>query len=335
MSGRRAIGLMALGLVVFWSIVLAYTFSQSWRQTEHLLSGGLRGARGVVWAREETVVVSEVGQPGTGGRLSWVSTEGNSRGTLLDGLPARADAAELIGAAGIAVAPQNGLLLVTGPCGAPLCSSLLRRDESTRVSTVARLSDAPSSRPWGVALGTDGAAYVSDAGTGALLKIPAAATATDASAVPLAQLGGDAIPAGVSPAPEGGVYVALIGRGQVVRVAPDGAVTTVLDGLTLPVAVARELDGHLLVLEMAARRADGADEPSSGRLLRVDLVSPTNREIVSSRLDRPNALALSPEGFAFVTTGGGLGHGSAGEGLVLQIRRVGPRPPPRSYFQFR
>ena len=61
-------------------------------------------------------------------------------------------------------------------------------------------------------------------------------------------------PHGVTVVADGGVYVADTYAGAVKRLSPEGAVTTVAQGLQLPVDVAQAADGSLLVADVGAHR---------------------------------------------------------------------------------
>src|SRR5438067_308005 len=85
-----------------------------------------------------------------------------------------------------------------------------------------------------------------------------------------------------------------------------------------PVDVGVAPDGQLLILE----QGQGAHD---GRLLRIDPARPEDRRVVSAALDRPAALAVATDGRAYVSLDGGDGAGE-----LIQIRRLGPQPTPRS-----
>lgn len=364
MGGRRAVALI-LGLVALFTVaVVGFAFTQQWRQSERLVAAGLRSPRGMAWIGEDLLVVAEAGladAAGRGdrstrqiatGRLSWTSAIGNSRGTMVDGLPGEYIGLldEVIGPAAVGLAPDGRLYTLTGQCQAPLCSALLARQPDGQLTTVADLrafarahpavsGAAPNdeSNPWGVAVASDGVVYVTDAAANSLLRIDP--RVSPASIAVHARLGENPVPTGIALGPDGALYVALFGplphpagAGSIVRVDDAGSVTSVVAGLTMPVGVGFEPDGHLLVLELA----DGYDPATgyragSGRLLRIGRADSNDRRTLSSGLDFPTALVVAPDGRVFVSNSGAFGRGASGQGEVLQIRRVGP-PPKRRVF---
>lgn len=316
MSGRRALGLMLLALAVLFAAANAYAFSQQWRQRERLVADGLRRPHGAVWMPDDALVVAEAGEVGRpdSGRLTHAAAE-SGRQTILDGLPSDRSG----GPTGIARAANGGLLIVTGPCAQPGCAALLGPDAAGDLVVLADLRRRPgaeqrrSARPWGLGLGADGAAYVTDAGTGELLRVDAGARPVVST---VASFGESAVPRGLALGPDGAVYVALFGAGAVVRVAPEGAVTTVADGLSGPIALGLDPEGRLLALEHTA-----------GRLVRIDRAGVGAPEVLARGLDGPTGMAVAPDGRVYVTVRGEAADGRPGQ--LLQIRRLGPIGPRR------
>jgi DNA-binding beta-propeller fold protein YncE len=289
MSGRRAIGLMMLILAGLFAAANVYAFSQEWRQRDRLIADGLRQPRGMVWMPDQAIVVAEAGLPGTpnSGRLTWASAS-SARQTMLDSLPSDDGG----GPVALELGPA-GLLVLTGPCGQPRCSSLLGPDANGELAVLAAM---PGRSPWGLALSADGVAYVTDRAAGELLRIGQGAEPAVA-----ARFGPGSDPRGIALGPDGAVYVALLGAGSVARVDAGGGVSTAVGGLAQPIAVGLDPEGRLLVLEQGA-----------GRVTRAG-------EVVARDLEVPSGLLVAPDGRTYVTTAGQL----------LQIRRLGPVGPRR------
>jgi sugar lactone lactonase YvrE len=347
MSGRRALGLMVAILFVVGLAVAGVVASRGWRQNERLVAAGLRSPRGIALMPEDGLIVAEAGLPDVRGRadparratntgrLTWIAED--SRGTLRDGLPGEyvGQTDELSGASAIVPAGGGRILMLFGACEASPCRALHALD---RDGSLSRLVDfaAPlagraanaSANPWGLAVRPDGVAFVSDAAAGDLVRVEIAGAS--ATAQPAAAFGSASDPRGVAIGPDGAVYVALFGPGRIERVGQDGAISTVASGLTRPIALGFEPEGTLLVLEFASGGdAVGGFPARSGRLVRLDLARPDERQVISANLDYPTALLVAPDGRAYVANGGFHRSGPTGE--LLQIRRLGPRPP-RPWF---
>jgi len=292
MSGRRALGLVLLMMVLFGLVVGYVTVSGSWRQRERLVAPGLRAPRGVALMPDDSMVVAEAGTDRLAGRLTWIAED--SRGTLYD---------RLTGATAVVVAPDRRILVLMGSCDQPGCRSLQALDKSGRLTPLAELG----AEPVGLAVGPDGAAYVSDAASGDVTKV--SPSIVPGGQVRLTSFGPGALPRGLVVGPDGALYAALGGLGRLVRIAPDGTVSVIAEGLDAPVGVGFEPTGKMLVLERT-------------RLIRIDPAKPTERTVVSANIAQPTSLLVAPDGRAYVTAG----SGETGE--LLQIRRLGPQPPP-------
>lgn len=280
---------MLLILAGLFAAANVYAFSREWRQRERLVADGLRQPRGMVWMPDEAIVVAEAGIEGVSnsGRLTWASAS-SARLTMLDGLPSD----DRGGPVGLAFG-QAGLLVLMGPCAQPRCASLLGPDAAGQLVAIA---DLAGRSPWGLALGADGAAYVTDRRASELLRVEPGAAPTV-----LARFWDGAEPRGVAIGADGSLYVALFGRGTVAKVARSNEVSVAADGLDQPIAVGFDPEGRMLVLEQG-----------SGRLIRAG-------EVVASDLVTPTGLMVAPDGRTYVTAAGQL----------LQIRRLGPVAPRR------
>jgi glucose/arabinose dehydrogenase len=300
---------MLLVLAVLFLAANAYAFSQQWRQRERLVADGLRRPRGAVWMPDDALVVAEAGDPSRpdSGRLTRAAAE-SGRQTILDNLPSDANG----GPTGIARAADGSVLIVTGGCAGRRCASLLGPDRAGELVVLADLRQRPGAgeraRPWGLALGADGAAYVTDAGTGELLRIVTGAAPPSVSV--LASFGDGASPRGLALGPDGALYVALAGQGALVRVTPGGAVATVAAGLAEPIAVGLDPEGRVLALERG------------GQLVRLE--PDGARAVLARDLDRPTGVAVAPDGRVYVTLRGEATELPYRTGQLLQIRRLGP-----------
>ena len=347
MSGRRAIGLMMLILAGLFGAANLYAFSQEWRQRERLVADGLRQPRGMVWMPDQAIVVAEAGLPGTpnSGRLTWASAS-SARQTMVDALPSD-DAG---GPVALALGPA-GLLVLTGPCAQPRCASLLGPDANGQLTVLAELKGRS---PWGLALGTDGAAWVTDRASGELLRVPDIGV-PDSGAPPPAPpgsskeeargedakataAGGDAAgrtaDAGAGSARDAGaaatrmpVVVARFGPSSDPRgiaLGPDGAVYVALFGVGTVARVGP--DGAVATAVAGLTQPVGVGVDSGGRLLVLEAAgqvvrvgSDGQRELFARDLDAPSALLVAPDGRTYVTAAGQL----------LQVRRLGPVGPRR------
>jgi hypothetical protein len=187
---------------------------------------------------------------------------------------------------------------------------------------------------------TAGELHVADAGGNALYRVDRRTGAVRLvtvfaglpSALPNPSRGGafelDPVPTGVASGPDGGAYVGLLsgfpfpsGGAQVVRVAPDGAVTTVADGLTTVVDLAFGRDGALYVLEFASGFDLGPEAQgwrrSTGRILRLG--ADGSRRVVADGLDQPFGMAVGRRGDVYVTERTNTTPAEGAQGRVLRF----------------
>ena len=367
MSGGRALALMALILIGFFGIVWAIVATGQWRQSEQLLAAGLRSPGAAVIMPDGAVIVAEAGLPvniasgtqangpiqTTSGRLTWSRSTG-ARGNYLENLPSQYDPATgmVSGPRAVALLPDGQLLLLMGQCADPRCISLLTIDREGHMTTTADLrlsADArtPSADPIDVLLDPGGTvAYVTDRGRGLLLAVPLGTSSPQARV--LTQFAQDQIPGGMTFAADGSLLVAVAPRdtgtiassnrtaanGAIVRIDSKGTIIPLLDGFGQVIDIAEQKDGTLLVLERGDAGTDTIGRTRrGGQLSLIDPARPTERTVVTSNVQEPTALFLAPDGRVFVSS---LGPPSSRltdpVGEVLQIRRLGPKPPPRRYI---
>ena len=365
MSGGRALALIAIIMIGFFGVVWAIIATGQWRQSEQLLAAGLRSPGAAVFMPDDAVIVAEAGTPmsvGTGtqtnepiqntsGRLTWSRSTG-ARGNYLENLPSQFDPTTgmVSGPRALALLPDGQLLLLMGQCADPRCNALLTISREGQTTIVADLRTPGDTRnlapdPIDMLLSPDGTvAYVTDRGRGLLLAVQLGANAPESRV--LTRFSPDLAPGGVTFASDGSLLVALAPRisgaavgnrpagGAIVRIeARTGIVTPVLDGFGQAIDVAQQTDGSLLVLERGEATGDATGRARrGGQLSLIDPTRPTERTVITTNFQEPTALFLAPDGRVFVSS---LGPPSSRltdpVGEVLQIRRLGPKPPPRRY----
>jgi NHL repeat len=147
-------------------------------------------------------------------------------------------------------------------------------DRSGTIRTVAEFR-----QPTALAYDASGNLYVSEL-LGGVLRRDATTGSTTAYA-------GFQQPHGLAVAPDGSVYVADTFNNRVRKIAPDGAITTLADGLGQPNDVAVGPDGHIY----AAVYTDNA----------VVRITPTGSVTTVARSVGPSSVAVAPDGTVYVT----------------------------------
>lgn len=189
---------------------------------------------------------------------------------------------------------------------------------------------------FGMALGADGKLYVADAGGNALYRVDPATGQRELVATfaglpaqePNPRRDGkserDPVPTGVAVAPDGSVYVGLLGAEpvpggtKVVRVASDGSVRDAATGLTFVGDVTVGPDGNLYVTEIASGIDTSKEEPVPlpGRVLRV--LADGTKQVVADGLAFPLGTAFNRDGDMYVA----VNAISPSDGQVLKFARV-------------
>ncbi|HYI24008.1 MAG TPA: hypothetical protein VD767_01240, partial [Thermomicrobiales bacterium] len=116
------------------------------------------------------------------------------------------------------------------------------------------------------------------------------------------------VPAGITPSPPGGAYVAIVGAppyptgtSKIVSIAPDGAVSDVWTGLTAAASVAVDLDGTLYALELGVPQSLVPPylASQSGRIVRQ--IGPDASALVAQNLGAPSFLEIGSDGGIYVS----------------------------------
>ncbi|MBL91152.1 MAG: hypothetical protein CMH56_04975 [Myxococcales bacterium] len=154
-------------------------------------------------------------------------------------------------------------------------------DPAATTFSATALGEFGLKEPTGLALGSDGSLYVTDAFLNAVKKIDPQQNVTDIGS-------GFSMPRGIALAADGSVYVADAGNALVKKVAPDGTITTVGDGFTSPEGVAIGPDGSLFIADSGAYTVTHIKPDGTSTQITYDE-------------DGPCGLAVSPQGDLYVS----------------------------------
>lgn len=267
------------------------------------------------------------GPPGTRGYSGQVTkvAPGGAQSVVTSGLPSYSEG---VGPTGVVYAAGALWITVGGaaaPAGlAPLNyeATILRIDPASGiVNTTADIganerANNPDGtdvnpNPYGLALAADGQLYAADAGGNTIYRLnpttwalSLAKVLPQVSAAPNAPPTLHAVPTGVGADLAGNVLIGELpgeltpGAGQVVRMAPDGSLTTVAHGLTTVTGVAVGPDKQIYVSQLIGGFGPGG--PTPGNVVRV-LPNGTT-EVVADNLPTPQGLAFDAAGNLFVAT---------------------------------
>ena len=319
--------------------------------------GLLAGPDGDIWVidsglggeQEIESISLETGQPATAtvgdtARIVRVSAEGEQ--TVVTELPSIMMGQEASGGARLALIGEtvyatNGVWAEFNSGEAlPLMASVVRL-EGDAVSEVANLwtfenAENPDgfireSHPYGLAAGSDGMLYLTDAGANTLFRIDPESGETTLLATfegvpgPLPNPGrggakeADPVPTGVVAADDGTVYVSLLpgfpftpGSSKVVAVSPAGDVSDYATGLTMVTDLKMGPDGALYAVQFGKFGEQGPT-PASGAVVRIQ---DGESETVMDGLSFPTALAFGEDGSAYLTVNG---VGAPGSGEVVSV----------------
>ena len=307
------------------------------------VSAGLPGPVAVAVAPDGGVFVGtdadRVRRIGRDGTISTAVGTGEP-GFSGDGGPA--DRAELFGPIGIAACPDGSLSVADSGNNrirridaAGLITTVAGTGEPGSVMAGGPATEADLAQPTGIAVGPDGACYVTEPLTHRLRRIaPEGTVDVVAGGIDVADVTGDGGPAvlatldmpyGVAVGPDGSVYVADFAGGCVRRVAPDGTITTVAgnggngfsgDG------------GPAVLAELAGPQDVVVDR--DGALFIADSANHRVRRVRSERNDHDGGRAAGPEPKPPRGAAGAPRGGSSGCDCQTCVRlrrpRSGPRP---------
>lgn len=310
-----------------------------------IVAGGLTNPRGFTWAEDGTLYVALAGTGGPnlptedaaivesfGGFLGGPSAAvarvvDGCPVTVADGLPSYVDGTgAVIGVSDVAI--LGGQLYATVDGGGAVHGNpdqpagLYRINADGTFAVVADLSawmranpvaerpvavdDDPDGEVWHLLPAADQSAFwVVESNQEQLLRI-----SPEGEVTRVADLSAEypAVPTGIAPAPDGGVYVGFLtafpfpdGAAKVVHVAPDGTVTDHWTGLTAVVALALGPDDALYALEMVTGsiEEDPFILPDTGRIVRQ--TGPDTLEVVAEGLNFPIGLDIGPDGALYVS----------------------------------
>jgi sugar lactone lactonase YvrE len=297
------------------------------------IASGLTNPRAIAVEPDGALLVAEAGTGADDGRVARVDRAGRAT-VLLERLPSFPyTPSEIVGPAAVRPGP-DGLYVLLGLGRDERRSGGLLRLREGDLELLASLrfaarsapdGDTTISNPFDVWLEPDGTAYVSDASANVVWRVDPDRRVSVHVAWTALQ---NPVPTGLARGPDGDYYVALFspephapGTGQVVRFDRSGQRAVAVDGLTMPIALAFERDGALLVLELGSGfrpDAQPAFPACAGRLLRV---AGRRREVVAERLDRPTDVAVGPDGAIYLTIGGAFGR--PGSGRVVRLEPPG------------
>ena len=181
----------------------------------------------------------------------------------------------------------------------------------------------PDGSPYGMAL-AGGKLYVVEANHGAVDAVDAA-TGAVSRVVDISATRGHIVPASIATGPDGTLYVGnlttlpyLDGSAVVLRIAPDGTLSTYAEGLTTVLGLAW-VGNDLYALESTTANLAQPPfvHPGSGKVVRV--VPGGTPETVATGLNFPTGMTLGPDGALYVANNG-FGFGpAAGKGEIVRV----------------
>jgi len=284
-----------------------------------IVARGLANPRGFAFDPEGVLHVAVAG--GLGSNAGVVAIEDGCPRAVASGFPNARVAFGVSGVADVGFHDGQAYALYAGgdiDRGGPP-NGLYRLDGAGGMELVADISGFIRDNPVAERPGdydTDGQPY-------ALLPVGDGFLATEGNSNQVLRLGldgtveriadlsrGHPIPTGIAPAPGGSAYVALFGHapyaegaGRVIEIAPDGSVSEVWTGLTLPTALALGPDGALYAAQMAT--GIDPDDPASiapgtGSIVRRNAAGTV--ETVVTALSFPVAMKFGPDGALYVAS---------------------------------
>jgi sugar lactone lactonase YvrE len=307
------------------------------------VASGLDHPRGLAFASDGSLYVAEAGSGGPqlvdvgrdrphavgrSGRISRISPDGR-RDVVADGLPSIVTAAnEQVGPSGLAFIGDDLYLLTASggwEIGDPefhnavfrvspdgtleriLDYSAYTLEHPTRSRLEDPRADVPLGMPYGLAA-LNGNLYSTDGNQEQILEISPSGEVRRIVEYPRS----DRALTGITPGPDGALYVAEYAARKVTRVALDGSISEVAAGFRAPpIGVAFDRDGTLYVVEY-----------STGRVSTLVPGGPTQPVQLGQVPPEATALAFGPDGDLYVSTGGGKTKAGLRESPVGQIVRL-------------
>ena len=196
----------------------------------------------------------------------------------------------------------NGVYRVGSDNTATLIADLSAWQRANPVAVPPPLDRIPDGMPYSMAA-IDGNLWVIERHHGQLLRV-----GTDGTVSRMVDFSSTGLmPAGITPSPFGGVYVAIAGApypegtSKIVSVTSDGVVSDVWTGLTAAVDVAVGFDGTLYALELGVPHSLAPPylAPQSGRIVRQ--ISPDASALVAKGLESPASLEIGGDGGIYVS----------------------------------
>lgn len=212
----------------------------------------------------------------------------------------------------------NGVYRIDSDLTATLVADLSEWQRANPVAVPPKLDRVPDGMPFSMA-NVDGELWVSERHHGQLIRVGidgAISRIADFSSTGL-------VPAGITPSPLGGAYVAIVGpppypadTSKIVSVALDGAVSDVWTGLTAALDVAVGLDGTLYAIEAGVPQLLTPPylAPRSGRVVRQ--IRPDASALVARDLEDPSALEIGGDGGIYVSLSA---DDLPGQGAIIRI----------------
>lgn len=282
--------------------------------------------------------------PAKGGFTSRISkiSPGGIRTTVADALPSTADVlvGDTIGIADVAFIGNTLFALSSGAgCGNGLAgtnNAVLRVNANGSTTQVANLSAFiaanPTAKPkdddftpdgvWYSLLAARGDFFVAESNQDQLVKITAAGQVS--RVVDLSVLG-YRVPTAL--AYDGDFYIGNLsdfpfgeGASEILKITPDGQVSTFASGFTAIVGLAFDALHRLYVLENTTGAGNEFPTPGTGRVSRLDAAG--RMEEIATGLSLPTAMTFGPDGNLYVSNGG-FGDPAASEILKVDLQPVG------------
>lgn len=163
---------------------------------------------------------------------------------------------------------------------------------------------------------------VTDGATGHVLSV-----GLDGAIDVYSRVEGHYVVTGIASDPGGTVHVASFsplphaeGAGAILQLDADGRATPVAEGLTMPIDLAFDRTGRMLVLEFAGGSADDPYGGAPGRVLRLSRSESgwSAPEILIDGLEHPTALAVLDDGGILVSVRGAFSEPGSGEVVRVQ-----------------